>query len=269
MKTKIRKTKYGFTLIELLVVISIIALLLSILLPALTKVKGKVKYTVCKSNLKQIVLAALLWSEDNDGWVLPATWSHGISRSTSGSVTEDRLGPYLSAEEQGKDIYRCPVIKKDEAGGWDPVTSTYNGKQSYGMNMRLCVSGPGPGSTGLPGNNPPWGPNAEYFYDHGNTKLLKIRGPGRVVYFMDFWAYRVDHVFYGKTWPGVTETHRDKGRRHDIASTRPDAGKANIAWIDGHVSIEPEGFEQIDASGSGRGGPKYELRSIYFEGRKE
>ena len=51
----IRKTK-GFTLIELLVVVSIIALLISILLPALAKARDVAKRTMCATNLKQIAL---------------------------------------------------------------------------------------------------------------------------------------------------------------------------------------------------------------------
>jgi prepilin-type N-terminal cleavage/methylation domain-containing protein/prepilin-type processing-associated H-X9-DG protein len=59
--------KKGFTLIELLVVISIIALLLSILMPALGKVKEQARTIVCKSNLKQLAVAMNLYESDYDG----------------------------------------------------------------------------------------------------------------------------------------------------------------------------------------------------------
>ena len=57
----------GFTLIELLVVIAIIALLLAILMPALGKVKEKAKDIVCRTNIKSMQLATILYTEDFDG----------------------------------------------------------------------------------------------------------------------------------------------------------------------------------------------------------
>ena len=64
--------KRGFTLIELLVVISIIALLLAILLPALRKVKESAKALVCKSNLNQLGLAWHAYATDNNGEMVSA-----------------------------------------------------------------------------------------------------------------------------------------------------------------------------------------------------
>ena len=60
------KFMYGFTLIELLVVISIIALLMSILVPSLGKARELGQRTVCLSNLKQLTLAWYLYAGDND-----------------------------------------------------------------------------------------------------------------------------------------------------------------------------------------------------------
>ena len=60
---------FGFTLIELLVVIAIIAILASLLLPALASAKEKGKQAYCMNSLKQLSLAMTMYEDDNDGYL--------------------------------------------------------------------------------------------------------------------------------------------------------------------------------------------------------
>ena len=67
--------KRSFTLIELLVVIAIIAVLAAMLLPALSSARNSARTAHCASNLKQLGIAAHMYTSDFDGWFCPCIFS--------------------------------------------------------------------------------------------------------------------------------------------------------------------------------------------------
>lgn len=198
----------GFTLIELLVVIAIIAILAAILFPVFAKAREKARQASCLSNVKQLMLGILSYTQDYDE-VLPDHYTHG--------------GPYgtvpwnakLEAYVKNHQIFVCPSNKFNhcttEGSAWGYVTWARYWPISYGFNTwnggGTGGTPPGPGYTGPRGRSLSW-----------------VVRPAECIFIGDHYAC---YQFYCTTSNFVDDWNNRTNRPHN--------GGGNFAFIDGHA----------------------------------
>lgn len=128
---------FGFTLIELLVVVAIIAILAGLLVPALGRGRDKARSAACQSNLRQLVMAAMMYDEDHRtypiGWPL-ADWL----TTTVPPIWYRQLQPYVgrTTKTAGQGIFICPssAQRRDQKAGGALVTGGFWGNLAYAQN---------------------------------------------------------------------------------------------------------------------------------------
>jgi prepilin-type N-terminal cleavage/methylation domain-containing protein/prepilin-type processing-associated H-X9-DG protein len=144
----------GFTLIELLIVISIIALLAAILFPVFSRARESARRASCQSNLKQIGLGIMQYTQDYDerlpiGEIYPyGTPAEDCAKSLEGPFFGGRRPPYLQPTWMGyvypytksSQIYHCPSGPyKSEATEWKGNALTDAQRTGYAHNPNVLL----------------------------------------------------------------------------------------------------------------------------------
>jgi prepilin-type processing-associated H-X9-DG protein len=172
----------AFTIVELMVVVSITAVMMAVMLPALGRVRGKAKALVCASNLRQLGFAFAGYADDYDGYAMPATGDSKIYWWGKVDVNgidhrEGFVWPYLASELEENSVYECPQQRFGSYGlqGKPPgeqdskkwITSTYGYNGYY-----LCPPRSG-WELDVNIRNRPW------------QKITTVKGPDKVFAFSD------------------------------------------------------------------------------------
>jgi prepilin-type N-terminal cleavage/methylation domain-containing protein/prepilin-type processing-associated H-X9-DG protein len=137
--------KKGFTLIELLVVIAIIAILAAILFPVFARARENARRASCQSNLKQIGLGIMQYTQDYDERYLPAvgTGTHSSGVALNNTAWTTTIQPYVKSTQIGmcpSGVQRVtPAVADGKDGMWEVTTPawTATARGHYGINSNF------------------------------------------------------------------------------------------------------------------------------------